>query len=242
VLWDVDGTLLHPGPGVVMAYEQAVASALRSQPPHGGRTPRPPISDAMAVELTVGGKTDPEVCLELLRSAGLTIAEARVRLPFVLRSVEERLLASSQIMQEEGRVMPGAQDVLATLHAHGHVMQSVLTGNTAANARTKLSALGLTPWLDLEVGAFGSDNHDRKVLVNVALTRVRERHGLTFRREDVWVVGDTPLDLACARAAGVRCVLVGTGHHPLDELGKLEPDALLADLSRVERVVALLAG
>src|SRR2546430_1327945 len=184
VLWDIDGTLLHPGPGVVAAYEQAVVAALRSWPLQGGPSSRPSINEAMAVELTVGGRTDPQVCLELLRSAGLTDAEARDRLPIVLRTVEERLLASSRIMQEEGRVMPGAQDVLAALHAHDHVLQSVLTGNTAANARTKLAAFGLTPWLDLEVGAFGSDDHDRTWLVSVAPRRVRERRRPPVRPTD----------------------------------------------------------
>jgi phosphoglycolate phosphatase-like HAD superfamily hydrolase len=56
------------------------------------------------------------------------------------------------------------------------------------------------------------------------------------------VVGDTPNDLACARAGGARCALVATGHAPAEELDRLNPDALLDDLSDTEAVVKLLTS
>ena len=250
VLWDIDGTLLHPGSGIVAAYEQAVADALEGGrvggelPVRGsGRSADAALADdAMAMEMTVGGMTDPQVCLLLLRRAGLTPAEAEPLLPAVLRRLEERVAASSRTMRSEGRVMPGVPELLGRLHKAPGVLQSVLTGNTAANAQAKLSAFGLRPWVDLDVGAFGSDDHDRTALVGIALGRVRDRRGLTFRRDQVWVVGDTPRDLACARAGGIRCALVATGHYSLQELGSLGPDALLPDLGQVESVVALLTG
>lgn len=246
VLWDVDGTLLHPGPGVVEAYEQAVAETLDHGRAGARCSMRPPagngplVDKRMSVELTVGGMTDPQVCLLLLRRAGLTPREADRLLPDVLRGVEERVAASVAIMREEGRVMPGVPDVLSALYEASGVLQSVVTGNTVANARAKLSAFGLGRWLDLDVGAFGSDDHDRRALVGVALARAGRRRGLTFAGDQVWVVGDTPRDLACARAGGVRCALVGTGHHTLEELGALGPDLLLPDLGQVDRVVAVL--
>ena len=48
---------------------------------------------------------------------------------------------------------------------------------------------------------------------------------------DVWVIGDTPLDVKCARAIGAKAVAVATGWHPADELAACAPDVLLADLS-----------
>jgi phosphoglycolate phosphatase-like HAD superfamily hydrolase len=49
--------------------------------------------------------------------------------------------------------------------------------------------------------------------------------------DSVWIVGDTPRDLACARAAGVRCALVATGHRTYAELDALGADLVLPDLS-----------
>ncbi|MBW3575836.1 MAG: HAD hydrolase-like protein, partial [Actinobacteria bacterium] len=111
---------------------------------------------------------------------------------------------------------------------------------TAVNAATKLAALGLDRWLDLESGAYGSDDPDRPALVPVALRRAAERRGWTLSPEDVWVVGDTPRDLECARAGGARCALVATGHTTQDDLYGLGADAVFDDLSDVEAVVKLL--
>jgi phosphoglycolate phosphatase-like HAD superfamily hydrolase len=116
----------------------------------------------------------------------------------------------------------------------------VLTGNTQANALVKLAAFELTPWVDVEIGAFGSDDADRTALVPVALERARRLRGLALGPDDVWVVGDTPRDLACARAAGVRCALVATGHSSLDELRATDAEAVLEDLADVDGVAKLL--
>jgi phosphoglycolate phosphatase-like HAD superfamily hydrolase len=116
----------------------------------------------------------------------------------------------------------------------------VLTGNLEGNARTKLSAFGLERYLDLDVGAFGSDHHDRGRLVPFSLRRVRERYGWELEPGDVWVVGDTPRDLSAAQAGGARCLLVATGRSPAAELRELRAEAVLDDLSDVDRVLSLL--
>ena len=76
------------------------------------------------------------------------------------------------------------------------------------------------------------------VYVPVAVERARRLRG--FEPGTVWVIGDTRHDLACARAGGARCLLVGTGRVPFEDLAALDADAALPDLSDVERVAALL--
>lgn len=89
-------------------------------------------------------------------------------------------------------------------------------------------------------GAFGSDHADRNLLVPVALGRAAEHRRRTFHPGQVWVIGDSANDLACARASGARCLLVATGGAGFDELGALGPDAVLPDLGDTDRVVGLL--
>ena len=134
------------------------------------------------------------------------------------------------------------REVLARLDATEDVHQTLLTGNTAANAAVKVTAFGLEEWLDLEIGAYGSDHADRRELVPIALERARRRRGLDVDAAHTWVVGDTANDLACARAGGARCLLVATGRSSFDELEALEPDAVLADLSDVDAAVRILTS
>jgi phosphoglycolate phosphatase-like HAD superfamily hydrolase len=105
-----------------------------------------------------------------------------------------------------------------------------------------VAAFGLERWLDLDVGAYGSDHQDRTRLVPVAVERARRLRGLVLEPSDAWVVGDTPADLACARAGGARCLLVGTGRIAVEELEAAHPDALLRDLRDTDRARAIVLG
>jgi phosphoglycolate phosphatase len=228
VLWDIDGTLLRGGGVARDVFDEAVTAVL-------GRHP----GDH---RIHMGGKTDPQIALEILAYAALEDAEAAASLPAVLEALERGLAAAADELRRGGYVLPGVPEVLRALDADPAVRSTVLTGNTQANALVKLAAFELTPWVDVEIGAFGSDDVDRTALVPVALERARRLWGLALGPDDVWVVGDTPRDLACARAAGVRCALVATGHSSLDELRATEADAVLEDMADVDTVVKLLAS
>ncbi len=226
VLWDIDGTLVRAGNVAKDVFALAVEHAVGRHPGEHG--------------VVMGGKTDPQIALEILAGMGLDAGLDEHHLPLVVGRLEAELAAAVDLIRERGHVLPGVPEILAALDGVPEVAQSVLTGNTAVNAATKLAAFGLDHWLDVEIGAFGSDDRERRALVPVALGRAGERRGWTLAPGDVWVVGDTPNDLACARAGGARCALVGTGHTPIEELERLNPDAVLEDLSDTEAVVKLL--
>ena len=226
LLWDIDGTLLRAGPVGMGAFELAVADVV-------GRVPdeRP----------ATGGRTDPQIVRDYLRRLGVTTDVDGIVVA-VLRRLEVRLAAMADQMAVEGSVCAGAAEALTRLGADRRILCGVLTGNIAPNAVVKLAAFGLDRLLDLDVGAFGSDDDDRNALVPVAMVRAAEAREVRLEPEDVWVIGDTPLDLACARAAGARCLLVASGHTPFSELGALGADAVLEDLRDTEAVVKLLTA
>jgi len=190
----------------------------------------------------MSGKTDPSIALEIMAFAGLDEKDAGRHLAPVLDRLETELAAAAPSIRMNGRVLPGVRRVLAGLHGRAGVIQTVLTGNTARNAAVKLRAFGLEQWLDLRVAAFGSDRHDREELVPLAVERARRVRGLSFRPQEVWVVGDTPRDLACARAAGANCLLVATGRSSRAQLQEAGGDHVMGDLTDTERVCALLFG
>ena len=223
VLWDVDGTLLRAGGLSGSAFDSAVEAVVgRPVAGHGVR---------------FSGKTDPQIAREILGVLDLA-DQADGHLPGILAELERTLGAGRDEMRRGGRVLPGVPALLDALRAGGAV-QTVLTGNTAANAAVKIDAFGLRPWLDLEVGAFGSDHHDRNRLVPVALRRVEERYGPVDRLR-TWVVGDTPFDAQCARAGGVRCLLVATGRGPRGDLEAAGAERVVDDLSDTDAVLEIL--
>ena len=133
---------------------------------------------------------------------------------------------------------PAMLDRLAELRVH----QSLLTGNYEAAARLKLGSVNLDRHLDFEVGAFGSDHRDRLQLVPVALEKYRRLRAPDLTVDDVVVVGDTPRDIACARAGGARAVAVATGQFSAEVLAEHAPDALLTSLGDTVAAVRAILG
>jgi phosphoglycolate phosphatase len=225
VLWDVDGTLVHTGIGAAI-FDDALEAVVGARPPR---------------RIRMSGKTDPLIVSEYLALMG--VEETPARLAAVLDALAAGLTrAARDGALDPDAVCPGVPEVLAALAGRPGLVQSLLTGNVYANAVTKVTAYGLDAWLDLDVGAYGSDSIDRDALVPVALGRLAARRGARLAADRVWVVGDTPRDLACARAAGARCLLVATGGYPLADLAGLGADAVVANLADSGAVVALLTG
>lgn len=227
VLWDIDGTLVSTGSVGRRALEVGAADA-------AGLSVVPQIS--------MGGKTDPQIIGEILSAAGLPPERAARLVPAALAVAERRLAGWRGRIAEEGFAQPGVREVLERLAGTEGVRQTLLTGNVEPNAFVKVDVFGLTPFFDFAVGAYGSDHAERARLVPIALERVARLRGDRFEPAETWVVGDTANDLRCARAGGARCLLVGTGREGVGALDGLEPDRLVPDLTDTDGVLATLLG
>ena len=226
ILWDVDGTLVRT-PGTREAFTEVLAEVTDAEIDVHGHA--------------MSGKTDPQIARELLATV-LDEEEADAQLDGLLERYAAELAKLAELIRHEGRVLPGVPQILERLSQDPEVRQTVLTGNLEATARIKVAAFGLDRHLDLDVGAYGSDHHDRDELVPIALEKLREQRSLAVDPQDAWVVGDSPLDLRCARAGGARCLLVATNRHPYEELVTLGADMLVGDLSDTAVIVDLLTG
>ena len=103
----------------------------------------------------------------------------------------------------------------------------LLTGNLEPLGYGKIARIGLGP-AELPFGAFGSDAADRNALPAIAAQRASAALGREVTGADLVIIGDTPRDIACARAAGATAVAVATGRHGADELA--EADVVLETL------------
>lgn len=228
ILWDVDGTLIRSdGVGAEVMMEAARSVTGLDQVP----------------QVAMGGCTDPQILRSIFTAAEL--AEDRIEeiLPSALAKAEQVMARVEHQLRARGRALPGVPELLERLGNTPGVRQTLVTGNVAPNAAVKVAAFGLTEHFDVEVGAYGSDHADRNELVPLALRRVEELRGERYDpATEVWVVGDTVHDLACARAGGSRCLLVGTGATSPEDLEAVGADAHMADLSDVTAALAVLTG
>ena len=219
-LFDIDGTLVNAGG----AGRVAVTSALKEVYGTTGAI------DGYGFR----GRTDGRIVLDLLGDAGWDEADIRARLAtyfdVYLRELDALLADGARV-----RVLPGVAEVVRALSARADAVVGVLTGNIEPGARVKLRSTGL--WPLFRVGAFGSDDMDRRRLPAVARRRTLETLGHDIPFDRVTIIGDTPLDVDCARAAGALAVAVATGRYTGDELSACSPDVLFPDLSDVDTVL-----
>ena len=249
MLWDVDGTLLNAG-GVGtdlynVVFLQLFGRTLEAYAPMAGRTDRAIILDT----LEMAGVQEPRRYVDPF-IAGLTAHAPSVREAVAIR----------------GRALPGAAEALAALASAsppgteaassasgpdgrdgrgGRVHQSVLTGNIRPVAEVKLSAVGLRGALDLCIGAYGDDHEVRAELVQVARRRAAAVHGTSaddFDGAATVLIGDTPLDIEAALAAGARAIGVATGSSQAADLLAAGAHAVLPDLTDTALVVRALLG
>jgi phosphoglycolate phosphatase-like HAD superfamily hydrolase len=221
LLFDIDGTLLR---GATAEHREAIREAVRLV--HGVDVP------LTGGSLTVAGRTDPEIARAALLAEGVSAARIDERADAVREACAE---AYARLCPHDlsHAVVPGIPAVLEWLSGRSEL--ALLTGNYEAVARVKLARAGIGRYFPSRQGAFGSDAEDRTSLPAIARRRAGET-GRPYPREQTIVIGDTPRDIACARADMLRCVAVTTGPYGREELG--DADALAADAAALKAVLA----
>jgi phosphoglycolate phosphatase len=224
VLFDIDGTLVLTGGAGLRAMNRALQDVLGH--------------DDGLRDIPLAGRTDWAILSEAVTRVGKSLDDA---LLMTLRGAYVDNLATE--IERPGRgpkaVMPGVRELLDVLSAREDVFVGLLTGNFEEGARIKLQHFGL--WRYFACGAYGGDAADRNVLVPFAVRRARACGLPELAAADVIVVGDTPHDVSCARAADAVAVAVATGGHTVAELRETGADLVLPDLSDAAKFLDLLA-
>ncbi len=210
VLFDIDGTLLREGVAPKIAFARALRETYATTGPVG--------------TFRFAGMTDPECVTEIMRLAGVREEVIYERREECLRRYVEHL--ETEMPNTDGaRLFPGVRELLERLNKLDDVLVGLLTGNVLRGAQLKLRRWNLEPYF--RFGAFGDDHEDRSVLAAIALDKARALTGHTFTGGETTVIGDTPKDVACARAIGARAVAVATGQVNWNDLADCSPDVLL---------------
>jgi len=184
----------------------------------------------------MAGRTDAQILQDALALRGLPWKEDRVHAfrQAYYHHLEREMRASTPTP----RVLPGVRPLLEALQHRSSILCGLLTGNWREGATIKLAYFNLDRFF--AVGAFADDSPQREQLVPIAVERVQQGRGLQLQRREVFVIGDTPLDIRCARPHQVRTIAVATGPFSFDELRRENPDYVFEDLGDYEKVLRLL--
>jgi phosphoglycolate phosphatase len=221
LLWDIDGTLIDSGG----AGERALRTALRLE--FG-------IEDSLGW-LDYFGRTDSWIARDILEHHGFQPTPQNIR-----RFLEAYLTAVTVGMANpHARVLPGVKAILDAAVSSGDIAQGLLTGNLERGAKVKLSHLGLSSYFPF--GAYADDSELRNELGPHAVRRAMAHHGVSFPARRVFIIGDTPHDIACGKIIGARTIAVATGRYTADQLRAHAPDALFDTLGDAAAFFACLA-
>ena len=220
LLWDIDGTILHTG----KAGETALGRAMEKL--YG-------INRGLQ-GLEIAGRTDKWIVEQLLGRDGKPNGLEEVG-QFLDVYVE---LLADELPRRNGGLHPGVLGILEEAHKRPELVQALLTGNIEKGARLKLTRYGVNHFFDF--GAFADDSSIRNELGPHAKRRAEEKHGEEFSAERIFVIGDTPHDVACARAIGAKAIAVATGSFTKRQLKDCGADAVFTDLAHPKAFFDLL--
>jgi len=227
ILFDIDGTILSTNGAAARGFHRALLEVYGTAGP---------------IEThPFDGKTDPQIARELLTLAGLSSEEIEAGFDRLWRAYLREMAVEFAKPGHETTLLPGVDRVLEALEPYRkNSVIGLLTGNLEEGAEMKLGSVGLVD--RFVMGAYGSDDERRDRLPSIAVERARTLTGREFKGKEIVIIGDTPADITCGQALGVRAIGVATGRYSVEELGTAGADLVLPDLSDTESALEALLG
>ncbi len=218
LLWDIDYTLIDAGHAGEHALKVALKNAFD-------------IEDDLAW-LHYFGRTDVWIARAILEHHFSTTTPENIQ-RFLDAYLDALALA---LHTPHTHILPGILDLLAEISTRSDIAQGLLTGNLMRGAKTKLNHHGL--WSHFPFGAFADDAEQRNDLGPYALRRAQAHHGISFPPDRIFVIGDTPHDIACGKAIGARTLAVATGDYSTEQLSTHKPSILMENLADTQAFFA----
>ncbi len=221
ILFDLDGTLLSTGGAGIRALDRAFFEL------HGLEKSLDRIDPA--------GKTDPAIIREIFR-----LKLGRPCAADEMEAVQQRYLQHLPVecrTADDYKIMEGIPKILEHIQSLDLAV-GLGTGNIESGARKKLDRSGLNKYFPF--GGFGSDSEDRPELLKIGHAKACVHSGRDIPKEDVFIIGDTHLDISAARKAGFKVIAVATGNFTVDFLKSHNPDHVLPNFENLEEFVGII--
>lgn len=200
LFWDIDGTLIRTGKAGLYAFAQATTEFW-----------------GKAVEfesIATAGMTDNYIARQIIEvSSGREACWSEI--DSLCRRYEELLM--KELTVRKGEVLPEVVNILSCLQERQDYKLLLLTGNSRAGAQIKLDYYGLHKYFDFAHSAFAEQYEKRDDIAGRALEIVRSNWG-DPEKHSIYVIGDTPHDIACGKSIGAHTIAIATGTYSLEQL------------------------
>lgn len=219
LVWDIDGTLVHCGSCGRDALNETFKELFH-------------IENAFE-NVKIGGAMDSVLLNEVLEKSGISMnykGEFLQKYGINLKKVLEDYKFNI--------ILPGIKEILNYTHHHKHIYNTIATSNFEIGAKTKLDSHGLNSYF--VTGGFGDIEREKWHAVNVAIVQTEKFFNVEFKKEDIYIIGDTWYDIECAQKIGVKSVAVATGWVEYEKLQSYNPDYIFKDLTDYSAFINLL--
>jgi len=222
MLFDIDGTLIRTAGAGKYAMEKAF------QEVYG-------FPDGLH-RISMMGRTDPSILREAMCNHGLVWNENKAD---AFRHAYYRIIETEIHVPRNGKhVCAGIIPLLKALSERKDIALGLLTGNWKRSAYVKLAYFKIDTFFPF--GAFADDSEMRPDLVPVAIRRFEERAHTQIPPDQVYIIGDTPLDIDCGRQHHTRTIAVATGFHTYRDLAAHKPDFIFESFADTDNVLTRL--
>ena len=219
LLFDIDGTLVRTGGAGKDSMEKALYKVFN-------------IKNGLD-SIPMMGRTDPLILKDAVAKHGIVWNRENEN---KLKEVYFKIIEKEIIKPRKGqRVLPGIEQALKLLSGEKHIYLGLLTGNYRTSAYVKINRFDLGKYFPF--GAFADDSPDRNKLGRFAMERFVAKYGITISSSNVFIIGDTPHDIACALPYNFKTVAVATGIHSFEKLKEHNPDFVFRDFRDYENIL-----
>ena len=215
LLFDVDGTLIS-SEDFLSSYEPQLSNALSDY-----------FNEQIKIDFSgLHGGTEIKNLKILMERQGLKASNEE------LQSFFKKFGRNYQASREDLRLLPYVSEVISRLS--GSYLLGLVTGNQEWVARKRLDCVELNHYFHF--GTFGNESDEREDLVTNALEKAKE-YGWNGDLSDVYVIGDTPKDIAAGKSVRVNTIAVATGSYTQKQLQDSNSDYVINNLSELEEIL-----
>ena len=216
IFWDLDGTLMHCGADGTKALNETFRRLYGVQ-------------DAFS-KAGIGHAMDAVILDRIMESNRLDKRELeRVKQEYI------RILGLILSENPHKRILPGVRELLEQINASDNSFNALLTSNLRIGAETKLKSVGLKQFF--HVGGFGDDFGEKWDAAENGIREAEACYGVKFKKDHIYIIGDSVYDIECAKKIGAVSIGVATGFAEYEMLKSREPDFLYENLSDWQELI-----
>lgn len=182
------------------------------------------------------GSIDNQIIVESLSENGIPREKAIENLPEIHKVMIDYFMEHRH--ETVFKALPGVAEALETL-SRKNIPLGLLTGNVEEIGWEKLRLAGIDTYF--QFGAFGSMGLTRPDLIPIAANRASTTLNKIVTVSDLVVIGDTPLDIECAKIGGSYSIAVASGpSYPLEKLQNSGADLIIESMKETEKILKFL--